>query len=256
MMLTGLVRSTMASSVTCASRWRKSISHYAFARLSGLLTRLKRSRELLFDIGQGELKCSTARLVRSRPQLAPMSMDDGAANRQPHACSTGLRGVEGVEDPIEIRRIDAWPGIAHGHEGACLVLLGTDQQLSRPLLNRAYCFSRVENQVQQDLLQLNAIPQNRKQSLRKPSLNRNAILVDYALRQYEHFAQRRIEIKAFLSRRRLLHVIAHPSNDVPSPVRVPDNTTERFPGLTQIRRIHFQKAHSRTGVVASGRDRM
>src|SRR6516165_8159442 len=148
----------MGSCVTCASRWRKSISHDAFARLSGLLTRLKRTCELSFDIGQGELKCSTARLVRRRPQLAPMSMDDGTAYRQPHACSTGLRGVEGVEDSIEMRRINARPGIAHGHEGACLVLLGTDQYLSRPLLDRAHCFSRVENQVQHDLLQLDAIP--------------------------------------------------------------------------------------------------
>src|SRR6516225_9651192 len=131
----------MGSCVTCASRWRKSISHDAFARLSGLLTRLKRSRELSFDIGQGELKYGTARLVRLRPQLAPMSMDDGAANRQPHACSTGFRGVEGVEDPIEIRRINARPGIAHGHEDACLILLGADQQLSCSLFNRAHCLS-------------------------------------------------------------------------------------------------------------------
>src|SRR5215471_5093883 len=112
-----------------------SISRNVSARPSGPLARMKRSRELSFDIGQDELKCSTARLVRSRPQLAPMSMDDGAANRQPHACSTGLRGVEGVEDPIEIRRINARPGIAHGHDDARLVLLGADHQFSCPLLN-------------------------------------------------------------------------------------------------------------------------
>src|SRR5215470_17440859 len=146
----------------------KSSSHDAFARRSGLLTRLKRSRELSFDIGQGELKCSSARLVRSRPQLAPMSMDDGAANRQPHACSTGLRGVEGVEDSIEMRRINARPGIAHGYEGACLVLLGTDQQLSYSHLNRIHCFNCVQDQVYQDLLQLNPIPLDLDQSFRKP----------------------------------------------------------------------------------------
>src|SRR5215813_6560624 len=106
-----------------------------------------------------------------------MSMDDGAAYRQPHACSSGLCGVEGVEDSIEMRWINAWPGIAYGDEGACLVLLGADQQLSCPLLNRAHCFSRVQNEVQQDLLQLNAIPKDRDQSLRKPGLNRNAIPV-------------------------------------------------------------------------------
>src|SRR6516164_391462 len=185
-----------------------------------------------------------------------MSIYDGAAYRQPHACSTGLRGVEGVEDSIKMRWIDAWPGIADGHEGAWLVLLGADRQLSCPLLYRAHCFSRVENQVQQDLLQLNAIPQNRKQSIRKPGLDRNAIPLGDALRQYEHFVDRRIEIKAFLSRWRFLDVITHPSDDVPSSVRVPDNTTERFSGLTQIRRIHFQKAQPRTSVVAGGRNRM
>ena len=105
-----------------------------------------------------------------------MSLNDGAAYRQPHPCSTGLRGVEGVEDSIEMRRINAWPGIAYGHEGVCLALLGADHQLSNPLLNRAHCFSRVQNQVQQDLLQLNAIPQNRKQSIRKPGLTKTPFL--------------------------------------------------------------------------------
>src|SRR6516162_7748619 len=185
-----------------------------------------------------------------------MSIYDGAAYRQPHACSTRLCGVEGVEDSIEMRWIDARPGIADGHEGTCMVLLGADHQLSCPLLYRAHCFSRVENQVQQDLLQLNAIPQNRKQSIRKPGLDRNAIPLGDALRQYEHFVDRRIEIKAFLSRWRFLDVITHSSDDVPSSVRVPDNTIERFPGLIQIRRIHFQKPHPRTSVVAGGRDRM
>src|SRR6516162_9657659 len=105
------------SCVTCASRWMTSNSRNVSARPLAPLALMKRSRELLFDIGQGELKYGTARLVRLRPQLAPMSMDDGAANRQPHACSTGFRGVEGVEDSIEMPRIDAWPGIADGHEG-------------------------------------------------------------------------------------------------------------------------------------------
>src|SRR6516162_11505728 len=111
-----------SQSKVCADRGSRRVRNTArprrsFARLSGPVALLKRSRELAFEVGQGELKCSTARLVRSRPQLAPVSMDDGAANRQPHACSTGFRGVEGVEDSIEMPRIDAWPGIADGHEG-------------------------------------------------------------------------------------------------------------------------------------------
>src|SRR6516225_10659149 len=117
----------MGSYVTCASRWMMSISRNAFATLSGPRARLKRGRDLSFGAGQGELKYGAARLVGLRPQLPSMSIDNGAANRQSHACSTGLRGVEGVEDPIEMRRIDARSGIAHGHADARLVLPGADQ---------------------------------------------------------------------------------------------------------------------------------
>ena len=90
-----------------------------------------------------------------------MSVDDRPADRQPHARSIGLRGVEGVKDPVEMLRINARPRIAHGHDGACLAFLCADQQLSRPLLHRTHCFSRIQNQIQQDLLQLNAISENR-----------------------------------------------------------------------------------------------
>src|ERR1700746_2145470 len=171
----------MGSYVTCASRWMMSISRNAFATLSDPRARLKRSRDLSFGARQGELKHGAARLVRRRPQLAAVSMDDGPAYRQPHACSTGLRGVEGVEDPIEMRRINSRSGIPDCHEDtSCLVLLGTDDQLSYPYLGCANCFSRIQNQFKQDLLQLNAIPQNRKESIRKPGLHRNAIPVGRA----------------------------------------------------------------------------
>src|SRR5262245_65058125 len=106
-----------------------------------------------------------------------MSIDDGAAYRQPHACSTGLGGVEGCEDSFEMRRINTRSGIAHGHEDACLLLLGADQQLSCPRLYRTHGLSRIQHEVQQDLLELNAVPLNGKQTLRKPGLDGDAILV-------------------------------------------------------------------------------
>ena len=85
------------------------------------------TRELTFCAWQGEPKYSAARFVRFRPQFASMRIDDGAAYRQPHACSTGLRGVEGVEDSIEMLRINARPGIAHCDEDACLILLCAEE---------------------------------------------------------------------------------------------------------------------------------
>jgi hypothetical protein len=55
-------------------------------------------------------------------------------------------------------RINARPRIAHGYANAAgLGLLGADRQFSCPRLGRAHCFDRVQDQVQDDLLQLNTI---------------------------------------------------------------------------------------------------
>jgi hypothetical protein len=60
-----------------------------------------------------------------------------------------------------MRRIEARPGIADRHKDAFVVLFGADQQLSCPRLTRAHCFDRVQEQVQDHLLQLNAVAVNR-----------------------------------------------------------------------------------------------
>jgi hypothetical protein len=88
-----------------------------------------------------------------------VGIDDRPADRQSHPYSARLRGVESLENAIEMVRINARPGIAHGHENAAgLGLLGADQQLSWPRLDRAHGVDRVQDQVQHDLLQLNKIP--------------------------------------------------------------------------------------------------
>jgi len=56
-----------------------------------------------------------------------------------------------------MRWIDARPGIAHCHKDARAVLLGANQQLSCLCLRQAHCFDRVQEQVQDHLLQLNPI---------------------------------------------------------------------------------------------------
>src|SRR5712691_6848113 len=111
----------------------RSISYGVFVRLSSLVSRLKRIPELLFHSGQGELKYGAARFIRICPELPPVGIDDRPADRQPHPNSAGLRGVESLENALEMFRTNARPGIAHCHENATgLGLLGADQQLSWP----------------------------------------------------------------------------------------------------------------------------
>jgi len=163
-----------------------------------------------------------------------MSIDDGPAYRQPHSCSIGLGGVESVEDALQLRPIDARSGIAHGHENACVVLLRADQQLSLTRLNRAHCFNRVEDQVQQDLLKLNAIPMDGGRPLREASLDRDSVLDDCASRQSNHLVDCLTQIETLLLRRRFLDLIADPLDDIVGPIGTVDNTGKGFPGLTRI----------------------
>src|SRR6267154_3037877 len=160
-----------------------------------------------------------------------MSIDNGPAYQQPNSCSTGFGSVESLEDALQMRRIDARPRIAHGHENVCAVLLCADQQLSCYRLDRAHCFNRVEDQVQQDLLQLNAIPMNGECPLREASLDRDSIVGDCASHHDNHLVDRFIEAKTLFSLRRFPDVITHPSDDILGSVCISDNTSERFPGL-------------------------
>jgi hypothetical protein len=87
------------------------------------------------------------------------------------------------------------------------------------------------------LLQLNTIPLNGKQPLRKVDLDRDCVLGDCASRQYNHLIDRLIEIKAILSGRRFLDVISHAVDDVSGSIGIAHDTVERFPDLAQVWRL-------------------
>ena len=148
-------------------------------------------------------------------------------------------------------RINARPGIAHGHENATGPgLLGADQQLPWPRLDRAHGFDRVQDQVQHDLLQLNTIPLDRKQPLRKASLDRDSIFDDCASRQYNHLVDRLIEIKTGLSRRRFLDLVTDAVDDVSGSIGIAHDGVKCFPDFVQVWGLLVQEIQRRTGVVA------
>jgi len=57
--------------------------------------------KLAFHAGQGKLEHGTSRFIRIRPEPAPMGIDDGPADRQPHPHSAGLRCVESLENSAQ-----------------------------------------------------------------------------------------------------------------------------------------------------------
>jgi hypothetical protein len=184
-----------------------------------------------------------------------MGIDDGPADRQPHSHTAGLRCVESFENTLDMLWIDARPGIANHDEDAIrLRFLGADQQLSRPRLDRGHCLDRVQHQVQNDLLQLNAIPPHGRQPLRKARLDQDAILGDCASPQYNHFVDRVIKIKAGHLRRRFPDVIADPIDDLSGSIGIGHDTGKCFPDLAQLGRLPIQEIQGRSSVVARGGD--
>ena len=96
--------------------------------------------------GQGELEHDAARFVRFRPQPAAMVGDDGPADRQAHAHSAALRGIESIKNARDMVRIDAWSRIAHCHEEAIgLNLRSADQQFSCPSFNQCLLSAARDN---------------------------------------------------------------------------------------------------------------
>jgi hypothetical protein len=137
-----------------------------------------------------------------------------------------------------MRRINAWPGIAHGYEDTIgLVLLGADQQISHTSLDQAHCFHRAQDQIQDDLLQLNTISLNGNQRVRKGGLDRHSIFGDCCSRQYNHLVDRFIQIKAMLSRRRFLDVVTDPVDEVSGSIGVAHDTDERPSDVAHVRRL-------------------
>jgi hypothetical protein len=108
---------------------------------------------------QGKLGDGATRHVGGRSQSPAMGFDYGATDRQPHPQAALLGRVEGLKDALEIRRSEPGTGIPHPEQDAVRPgSPGVDQQFSRALAAGAHRFDRIVDQVQEHLLQLDAIP--------------------------------------------------------------------------------------------------
>jgi len=109
-----------------------------------------------------------------------MPLDNGSADRQPHADTVRLGREEGVEHPVDIFRLDSGAGILH-----------RDAYLIGPVLERPYLqFARtacdathgldaVHQKIHDNLLQLDAVAINRRKRRPEVEPQRYAVNVDF-----------------------------------------------------------------------------
>src|SRR5262245_48642358 len=77
--------------------------------------------------GQGEVKGGAVVAIRYRPEPPAVRLDDGAADREPHAHPIRLGRVKGLEEPLPTLRVQSNTAVLHGHQyRARVVGLGAD----------------------------------------------------------------------------------------------------------------------------------
>jgi hypothetical protein len=104
---------------------------------------------------QRELERGAPSCVAARPQTPAVGRDDPPTNGQSHAGAARFRGEERLENALGI--VDRKPYSRITHRNQQLTILGPlrrDGQFAARLLHR---LDAVEHEVDQDLLQLNAI---------------------------------------------------------------------------------------------------
>src|SRR5919198_1801510 len=114
--------------------------------------------------GQDELQGGAGAGVAFRPQPSAVCLDDRAADRETHAHPHGFGGIERAEDALQRLRVEPDAGILHGDEHPLGSRPGcSDHQLPRPLHDSAHGFAAVHHQIQEHLLELDAIAQHGRQ---------------------------------------------------------------------------------------------
>src|SRR5512132_945407 len=97
-----------------------------------------------------------------------MPLDDRAADRQPNTHAAALGCVEGVEYSLQIRRIDADPGILHAQTHTIVSFSpGFDQQMPRAVVHALHRVGGIAEKVQDDLLELDTIAGDGRQVISK-----------------------------------------------------------------------------------------
>src|SRR2546422_7737476 len=97
-----------------------------------------------------------------------MRVDDGAADRQPHAQTAGLRGEEGAEQPVDGVPVDPDARVLHGHQNLiAAVRPRANHQLRRPVPDGRHRLDTIHHEVDEHLLELDSITEDGGQRRRQ-----------------------------------------------------------------------------------------
>ena len=112
-----------------------------------------------------------------------MSFDDGATDGKPDAHTVILSCVESLEEPVSSLRLEANARIFHAEAHPVRIIsFGSDQQLPWPIFNIAHRVRGVAEQVQDHLLELNAVTCDKREIIGKLRPQNHSVSLKFAER--------------------------------------------------------------------------
>ena len=129
-----------------------------------------------------------------------MRFDNPAANGQPNSDASGFRREEGVEQAIDVVRVDARTIVLHRNDHLTdIVLLRLDQQFVRSVANRRHGLNTICQEIDDDLLQLNPITTHQRQIGSEVESQEDAITEQLRLDQRDNFLDNLIQVQFYSS---------------------------------------------------------
>src|SRR5580700_5200459 len=181
------LRIVTAIKVSCSIRHRRCVS-------SGSIV----ARQTLWSAGDRKRKCNARTLIWCRPQTAMMTFDNRTADRQPDSHTFSLRRVEGSEKLIRSLRFEADSNVGHAEAHSIIAIwFSSNQQIPRTIIDCAHGVRSIAKQVQNDLLELNAIAGDPWEAVGKFLEHDDTISLKFAQRQREHLSRSFIQVHRF-----------------------------------------------------------
>ena len=199
-------------------------------------------------------RCAAGRIVFDQ-QPAAVSLDDGAADREPHAQTVRLRGEERLEDAVDVVRGDALARVVHGQLD---VRRRRDHRphgdpSGRPTGGRG---DGVGEQVQDHLLDLHVIAKGDRQRRRREELDGDAVEQGVVRDEADRVRDQVIERYRQPHEVGLLEQPPRTADHLGRPPVVADDVLETGPELAQVRLQPGQQPAPCLGVGEDRRQRL
>src|SRR3974390_448448 len=114
-----------------------------------------------------------------------MRLNDQTADGKAHPHATAFGREKSAENPLTNFRRNSDACISHRNKDLFIVQRGAYVDLSRSLRRHIHGLDGVEEQIENNLLQLNMVTQNRRQLISQFNLERYLALLNLAFDQYD-----------------------------------------------------------------------